>query len=64
MQIKFKPYFSPTQKQVRMFGDAIAGATIFIASFNLNDPELMRWCAIIGGCGKLLSNFIQVDGIK
>lgn len=47
-----------------MFGDAIAGATIFIASFNLNDPELMRWCAIIGGCGKFLSNFIQVDGIK
>lgn len=44
-----------------MFGDALAAATIFIASLNLNDPELMRWCAIIGGLGKFLTNFIQID---
>lgn len=61
MQIKLKPYFSPTQKQVRMFGDSIAAATIFVASFNLNDPELMRYCAIVGGIGKFLTNFIQID---
>lgn len=44
-----------------MFGDSIAAATIFIASFNLNDPELMRYCAIVGGIGKFLTNFIQID---
>jgi len=59
--MKFKPYFSPTPKRIRILGDSIAGASIFIASLNLDNPKLMLWCAILGGVGKLISNFIGID---
>jgi len=60
-RLKWKSYFSPTPKRVRMLGDAIAGASIFVAGLNIDNPKLMMWCAILGGVGKLISNFIGID---
>jgi len=59
--MKFKLYFFPTPKRISIHGDSIAVASIFIASLNLDNPKLMLWCAILGGVGKLISNFIGID---
>lgn len=60
-RIKWKPYFSPTPKRVRILGDSIAAASIFVAGLNIDNPKLMMYCAIFGGIGKLISNFIGID---
>lgn len=60
-RLKWKPYFSPTPKRVRVLGDSIAGASIFVAGLNVDNPKLMMWCAILGGLGKLISNFIGIE---
>ena len=60
-KIKWKPYFSPTPKRVRIFGDSIAAASIFVAGLNIDNPKVMIGCAIFGGVGKFISNFIDID---
>lgn len=60
-RVKFKPYFSPTPKRVRVFGDSLAAASIMVAGFNMDHPHVMIGCAIVGGLGKFLSNFFTVD---
>jgi hypothetical protein len=60
-KIKWKPYFSPTPKRVRIFGDSIAAASIFVAGLNIDNPKVMIACAIFGGVGKFISNFIDID---
>lgn len=59
--MKFKPYFSPTPKRVRVLGDSLAAASILVAGFNMNEPKVMIGCAIVGGLGKFLSNFFTVE---
>lgn len=59
--MKFKPYFSPTPKRVRVLGDSLAAASILVAGFNMNEPKIMIGCAIVGGLGKFLSNFFTVE---
>jgi hypothetical protein len=59
--IKFKPYFSPTPKRIRIFGDSLAAASIMIAGFNMSEPKVMIGCAVVGGIGKFLSNFFTVE---
>jgi hypothetical protein len=64
-RIVWKPYFAPTPKRVRIIGDSIAAASIFVAGMNTADVQIMQWCAIIGGLGKFISNFIGVeDGVE
>lgn len=60
-RVKFKPYFSPTPKRVRVLGDSLAAASILVAGFNMNEPKVMIGCAIVGGLGKFLSNFFTVE---
>jgi hypothetical protein len=62
MKVRLKPYFSPTPKRIRIFGDSLAAASILVAGFNLNHPNVMIACAVFGGLGKFLSNFFTVDG--
>jgi hypothetical protein len=60
-RVKFKPYFSPTPKRIRIFGDSLAAASIMVAGFNMNEPRVMIACAIVGGLGKFVSNFFTVE---
>jgi len=60
-RIKFKPYFAPTPKRIRVFGDSLAAASIMVAGFNMDHPPIMIGCAIAGGLGKFLSNFFTIE---
>ena len=60
-RVKFKPYFSPTPKRIRIFGDSLAAASIMVAGFNMDHPSVMIGCAIVGGVGKFLSNFFTIE---
>jgi hypothetical protein len=60
-RVKLKPYFSPTPKRIRIFGDSLAAASIMVAGFNMNEPRVMIACAIVGGLGKFVSNFFTVE---
>lgn len=59
MRLKWKPYFAPTPKRVRILGDSLAAASIFVAGLNIDSPKIMITCAIVGGVGKFISNFID-----
>ena len=59
MRVKWKPYFAPTPKRVRILGDSLAAASIFVAGLNIDSPKIMITCAIVGGVGKFISNFIE-----
>ena len=64
-RIKWKPYFAPTPNRVRVIGDSFAAASIFVAGLNVDDSRIMIWCAIVGGIGKFISNFIGIeDGVE
>lgn len=60
-RVKLKPYFSPTPKRIRIFGDSLAAASIMVAGFNMDHPHIMIGCAIAGGLGKFLSNFFTIE---
>jgi hypothetical protein len=60
-RVKFKPYFSPTPKRIRVLGDSLAAASIMVAGFNMDNPSVMIGCAIVGGVGKFLSNFFTIE---
>jgi hypothetical protein len=60
-RLKFKSYFSPTPKRIRIFGDSLAAASIMVAGFNMDHPPIMIGCAIAGGLGKFLSNFFTIE---
>jgi hypothetical protein len=40
-----------------VLGDSIAGASLFVASLNLDHPKLMLIIGIAGGVGKFVTNF-------
>ena len=42
-RLKFKPYFHPTPKRIRVFGDSLAAASIMVAGLNTNSPDVMIW---------------------
>jgi hypothetical protein len=60
-RLKFKSYFSPTPKRIRIFGDSLAAASIMVAGFNMSEPSVMIGCAVVGGLGKFLSNFFTIE---
>lgn len=63
-RLKFKSYFSPTPKRIRIFGDSLAAASIMVAGFNMSEPKIMIGCAVVGGVGKFLSNFFTIDNVE
>jgi hypothetical protein len=55
--MKLKKYFQPTPKRFRVLGDSIAGASLFVAAMNLDNPKLMLIIGIAGAFGKFITNF-------
>jgi hypothetical protein len=56
-KLKFKGYFEPTPKRLRVLGDSIAAASLFVAGLNIEHPKLMLACGIAGAVGKFITNF-------
>ena len=56
-RLKFKNYFEPTPKRLRVLGDSIAAASLFVAGLNIDHPKLMLSIGIAGWVGKFITNF-------
>ena len=56
-RLKLKNYFEPTPKRLRVLGDSIAAASLFVAGLNIDHPKLMLACGIAGAVGKFVTNF-------
>jgi hypothetical protein len=56
-RLKFKSYFAPTPKRLRVLGDSIAAGSLFVAGLNIEHPKLMLACGIAGAVGKFVTNF-------
>ena len=56
-RLKFKNYFEPTPKRLRVLGDSIAAASLFVAGFNIDHSKLMLSIGIAGWVGKFITNF-------
>ena len=56
-RLKFKSYFAPTPKRLRVLGDSIAAASLFVAGLNLAHPKIMLACGVAGAVGKFITNF-------
>lgn len=56
-RLKFKNYFAPTPKRLRVLGDSMAAASLFVAGLNIEHPKLMLACGISGAVGKFVTNF-------
>jgi hypothetical protein len=60
-QIKFgyKQYFKPTPKRIRIFGDSLAAASLFVSGLAISNgyEKIAIGIAISGWVGKFISNF-------
>lgn len=56
-RLRLKNYFAPTPKRLRVLGDSIAAASLFVAGLNIEHPKLMLACGIAGAVGKFVTNF-------
>ena len=58
-KFRWKQYFSPTPKRIRIFGDSLAAASTLAASIAVlnGSPQLGTILMIAGWTGKFLSNF-------
>lgn len=56
-RLRLKNYFAPTPKRLRVLGDSIAAASLFVAGLNIDNPKLMLACGIAGAVGKFVTNF-------
>lgn len=56
-RLRFKNYFAPTPKRLRVLGDSIAAGSLFVAGLNIEHPKLMLACGIAGAVGKFVTNF-------
>lgn len=64
MKFGLKYYWHPTPKKIRMFGDALAAASVFASTLGImNDQkELSIFIFISGWVGKFISNmFADVE---
>lgn len=55
----WKYYFDPTPKRLRIFGDSLAAASLFVAGLSLLSgyDKIAMGVAVVGWIGKFLSNF-------
>jgi hypothetical protein len=58
MKFGLKYYFKPTPKKVRLIGDSLAAASLFVSGMTLMEgyKEIAIFIAISGWVGKFLSN--------
>jgi hypothetical protein len=64
MKFGFKHYFKATPQRIRIIGDSLAAASLFVASLNLDNPKLMMIIGLAGGLGKFLTNFFSDENSK
>ena len=59
MKFGLKYYWNPTPKKVRLFGDSLAAASLFISGMTMMEghKEIALFIAITGWVGKFISNF-------
>ena len=59
MKFGLKSYFLPTPKRMRILGDSLAAASVFISGISLmeNQIQLSFVVLTLGWLGKFLSNF-------
>jgi hypothetical protein len=62
-KFSFKDYFTPTPKRFRIFGDALASASVFVSGYAIvNDMKGVAIAVIATGwIGKFLTNFFTED---
>lgn len=65
MKFGFKHYFKPTPKRIRVLGDSMAAASVFVSGLAISSGhEKLALCVSIAGwAGKFISNFFT-DEIK
>lgn len=58
MKFGLKYYFKPTPKKMRLIGDSLAAASLFVSGMTLMEgyKEIAIFIAISGWVGKFLSN--------
>ncbi len=62
-KISLKGYFLPTPKRFRVFGDALASASVFVSTYAiLNEHETLGiFVLVTGWVGKFLTNFFTEE---
>lgn len=64
MKFGLKYYFKPTPKKIRLIGDSLAAASLFVSGMTLMEgyKEIAIFIAVSGWVGKFLSNmFADAD---
>ena len=66
MAFGFKHYFQPTPKRIRIFGDSLAAASLFVSGFAISTghDKMALFVSIVGWAGKFLSNFFSHETKK
>jgi hypothetical protein len=62
-KITLKKYFLPTPKRLRILGDSLASASVFVSTYAIiNEHETLGIIVLISGwAGKFLTNFFSEE---
>ncbi len=67
MQFGWKHYFKPTPKRIRILGDSMAAASLFVSGMAISQghEQVALYVSVAGWAGKFISNFfsdaVQID---
>jgi hypothetical protein len=66
MKFGLKYYWHPTPKKIRLFGDSLAAASVFVSTMTILDghKEFAIAVFVSGWVGKFLSNMFADDNQK
>ena len=66
MKFGLKYYFKPTPKRIRLIGDSLAAASLFVSGMTLMEgyKEIAIFIAVSGWVGKFLSNMFADADVK
>ena len=66
MKFGLKYYWHPTPKKIRLFGDSLAAASVFVSTMTILEghKELAIAVSVSGWVGKFLSNMFADDNQK
>jgi len=58
-----KEYFKPTPKRMRILGDSLASASVFVSTYAIvNDMKIVAVSVLLSGwVGKFLTNFFSIE---
>lgn len=65
MKFGWNHYFKPTPKRIRILGDSMAAASVFVSGLAISSghQDLALYVSIAGWAGKFISNFFT-DAIQ